>query len=105
VALEALILAQEVTEPQEAILLFHLLLLLAAGTAQEPARVVMEVRVAAAVQALAVAQAILHLQAHHKVVMVVAHRPELTITELAAAGQVVLVEMLLPKLAAPAVLA
>jgi hypothetical protein len=88
-------------EPLALILIFQLSHLLAAGMGQEPLQEVMVGLAAVAVQVVAVAQAILPLQAHHKEIMAAVPRPALIIMALVVEGQGGLVEMLVPKQAAP----
>jgi hypothetical protein len=103
VVLEALILAQEVTEPQGWILHFHLSQLLAEGMGQAALLEVMGVAVEAVVLERPVAQEILHLQARHKVIMAAVALALIIMVQVVAALEEQ-VETCLVKLEVPAAL-
>jgi hypothetical protein len=85
----AQILVQEAMEPQGVILLFHLLLLLAAGMGQGVLPEVTVVAVVVVAPARLVVLEIHQVQAHLKAIMLVLQHPALIITVLAAAVLVV----------------
>jgi hypothetical protein len=84
----------DLPEQKEKILLFQLLLLLAAGMGQEVPTEALEVAVVDVALARPAVQEILHLQAHHKEIME-EPLPLLIITAPAAVVLVVLVELLM----------